>query len=84
MANENPTAAANAVTPNILPLHELTLIGLMYADGASTALIRTSQGQIAKVRPGDIIGAQTVAAISENGLILAGTNGSQTILKMPS
>lgn len=84
MTTENPIVAANAVTPDALPLHKLTLIGVMSAGDTSSALIRTAQGQIAKVTVGDQVGARTVAAISDDALILAAPNGSQLELQMPS
>ncbi|SEW17519.1 hypothetical protein SAMN04488515_1406 [Cognatiyoonia koreensis] len=84
MTTENPTVAANAVTQNVLPMHELTLIGLFYANNTPSALIRTSRGAITKVKTGDIVGNKTVAAISEDALILAAGNGAQTVLQMPS
>jgi len=84
MTTENPIVAANAVTPDALPLHKLTLIGLMHAGETASALIRTPQGEIAKVTTGDIVGNQTIAAISDDALILAAPNGTQTVLHMPS
>lgn len=84
MTTENPTVAANAVIPDALALDRLTLIGVMHAGDSASALIRTSRGEIAKVTTGDTVGAQTVAAISDDSLILASPNGAQTILHMPS
>ena len=84
MTAENPIVAENAVTPNALAMDRLALIGLMSAGDTSSALIRTPQGEITKVVVGDAVGAQTVAAISDDSLILAAPNGRQTMMYMPS
>lgn len=84
MTVENAIVAENAVTPNALAMNKLALIGVMSSADASSALIRTPQGQIAKVTVGDIVDTQTVAAISDDALILAAPNGAQTVLQMPS
>lgn len=84
MTTENPIVAAHAVNPDALAMHKLSLIGLFFAGEVGSALIRTPQGQIAKVTVGDSIGAQTVAAVADDALILAAPNGTQTVLQMPS
>lgn len=84
MSAENPTVAAHAVTPNVLALDELALIGLIYARETATALVRTARGDIVKLATGDRLGTKTVVAISDDSLILAAANGAQTVLQMPS
>lgn len=84
MTTENPTVAANAVIPDTLPMHELTLIGIMQDGTASRALVRSARGDISTVTTGDTIGSKTVAVISKDGLILAAADGRQTVLQMPS
>ncbi len=59
-----------ATQAGVLPLHETTLIGLMIAPDAPAALIRLSDGRVARIRPGDIVGRRTVAAIDADGVVL--------------
>ena len=84
MTTENPIVAANAVTPDALPMNQLALIGLFFAGHTRKALLRTPQGDIAKVTVGDRVGRQEIIAIAEDMLILAAPNGAQTVLQMPS
>jgi Tfp pilus assembly protein PilP len=84
MTIENPIVAEKALIPDALAMHKLALIGLMHAGENGSALIRTPRGDIVKVTVGDQVGNKTVAAISDDALILVAGNGAQTILQMPA
>lgn len=84
MTTETAVVTVNAVTQDVLAMHELSLIGLFFAGEKGRALIRTSRGEIATVTVGDQIGRKTVVAIAPDALILAAPSGAQTVLQMPS
>lgn len=53
-----------------LPLRGLTLIGTFSKPDGSSALLRTANGSIRKVEPGDRVGSSTVTAIDDGELLL--------------
>ncbi|MFZ5961379.1 amidophosphoribosyltransferase [Thalassococcus sp. BH17M4-6] len=74
--------AENATRETDANLDALILLGTFGPQDNLTALLRLSNGKIAKVSRGDEIGGDTVIAIDEGRLALA-QNGTAHWLAMP-
>lgn len=74
--------AAKATQPKAANLSGPTLIGVMGAPGAFSALLRLSGGRVKQVTPGTRVSAGTVIAIDADGLVLQ-KNGRTRRLSLP-
>ncbi|WP_136635014.1 pilus assembly protein PilP [Pseudooceanicola onchidii] len=82
MAGTPENVAKLATRENALDLGSLALLGTMVEPDGPKALIRTSGGNIQKVRPGDRIGLSQVRAIG-SGMVQVSSFGSVETLTMP-
>jgi len=62
--------AVHATTPDALVEHRLSVIGLMQAHDGTAALLRSSRGQIARVKAGDTAFGAQIIAISDAQIVL--------------
>ncbi|MGJ8624364.1 MAG: hypothetical protein ACSHW1_16545 [Yoonia sp.] len=70
MAQELQDGAAQAATvTDAIDLHELTVIGIAHGATGQTAILRSSNGDYARVQPGDSAFGLTVRAIGEGQVI---------------
>jgi len=63
-------AAVHATTPDALAEHKLAVIGIMNAHDGPAALLRSSRGQVARVRAGDTAFGTEITAIGEAQVVL--------------
>ena len=77
-----PAVAAEATTEQTLPLDETALLGTVTTPQGPMALLRTRRGRIEKVRPGDQVGGDRVAAITD-GVVHVVRNGLARMITMP-
>lgn len=78
-----PQVAQTAAQPDVLPLRELTLIGLFSGPQGNRALLRSGRGQIAEVSAGDAAFGHTVAAVAESHVMLTNRMGQTFSIQMP-
>ncbi|MFT6674685.1 MAG: Tfp pilus assembly protein PilP [Sulfitobacter sp.] len=80
-AGQTPQKVADLATEQVR-LERTALIGIFGSTAAPGALLRGHNGKIERVTIGDRFGGGTVAAISEDSLILT-KRGKNTVLKLP-
>lgn len=84
MAEPGPALAwQNATLPEALDLSALSVIGLIEAHDGAAALLRSSNGQIARVTTGDAAFGVTVTAIGEAPILLTDRWGRTQSLQLP-
>ena len=84
MAETNTTLAAQAATQNdVLDMHALQLLGLIQAHDGPAALLRSPQGQIARLQVGQEAFGIRVTAIGDTGIILTNARGQSESLTLP-
>ena len=86
MSQDSQSAArvgANATMPDALPLNDLVVIGVMRAHDGTAALLRSSRGQIARVRVGDTAFGVQITAIGEAQVLLIDRWGRTQSLALP-
>jgi Tfp pilus assembly protein PilP len=86
MSNETDTpqeTLAAATIEEVLPIHRMTLLGTFDKGDTLSALIRTPDGDIHMLRPGDTLGQATVTAI-EMGVLRLSVGAHSTKLTMPN
>ena len=74
-------AGDRATVPGALPLHKTTVIGITLTASQNAAVLRLRDGQIARVKTGDILNGSEIAAIDQDGLVLI-ENGTATRLPL--
>jgi len=79
----NATTANLATISNALATGGMTLIGVFGTVEEKHALLRAAGGKIHRVSVGDTVSQNTVVAIAEDAVILAGMTG-QRKLSMPA
>ena len=85
MSEPTPALAAEKATlPDALELHTLALIGLIDAQGGPAALLRSAQGQIARVHVGEVAFGANITAIGTDQVILTDRWGRTQTLTLPS
>lgn len=81
--NQAPTPEHVAKQATVTaPLPSLFVLGIFGSVEAPSALIRQTNGRIARVSVGDSVAGQTVAAIDEDRVILS-KGGKTKTLKLP-
>lgn len=84
MSETTPALAADHATlAGILPLNGLTLIGIFNAHDGPAALLRSSQGQIARATPGAQVLGVTITAIGDTTVMLVDGAGTSYALAVP-
>ena len=84
MAETNTTLAAQAATQNdVLDMHALQLLGLIKAHDGPAALLRSPQGQIARLQVGQEAFGIRITAIGDTGIILTNARGQSESLTLP-
>lgn len=81
---DTPTAAQTATVPAALELNNLNLIGLMAGQNGAAALLRASNGKIARVSAGDVAFGVTVTAIGEDMILMTDRWGRTRSLALPT
>lgn len=76
-------AGEKATLPEALDLSALTVIGLIEGHNGAVALLRSSNGDIARVIPGDAVFGVTVTAIGEAQILLTDRWGRTQSLLLP-
>lgn len=79
----NSVVAQRAVTPDVLPLEETTLLGLMLGPSGNAALLRMGSGRIRRVTVGDRVNWGAVIAIDESGVILNRNGTAERLAPLP-
>lgn len=74
------SVAENATLKDVLPLDGLTLIGIFSAHDGAAALVRTSRGQITRVKTGAEVAGLTIKAIGDETVIMVGPDGTSHVL----
>lgn len=85
MSNETETpqeTLAAATIEEVLPIHRMTLLGTFDKGDTLSALIRTPDGAIHMLRPGDTLGNATVTAI-DMGVLRLSVGAHSARLTMP-
>lgn len=78
------TSAARAATiRGAAPPRQTTLLGIIAGPNGRVALLRSSTGEVRRMKVGDRIEGMTVAAVSDNSVQLQGGDG-RTVLTVPS
>jgi hypothetical protein len=78
------TSAANAATEsNVLPLREISLIGVYGSQGDRRALVRLASGRYVKIEVGDRLERGQVTAIDTDKVYYS-RNGQSYVLEMPT
>lgn len=75
-------AARLATREAALPLRALSLLGTFGSEDAPRALLRTRRGDILRVRAGDTVGGDRIAAIATGQVVLE-RHGKTRVLRMP-
>ncbi|MBE0413001.1 hypothetical protein [Yoonia sp.] len=84
MSQTTPACVAERATlPGALPLNGLTLIGIFTLQDGPAALLRSSNGQIARATPGTAVLGVTVTAISAATVMLVDQTGTSHALAVP-
>lgn len=79
-----PQTLAAATQEDALPIHRMTLLGTFDKGSTLSALIRTPDGDIHMLHPGDTLGAATVTAIDMGVLRLSvGQHSARLTLPEP-
>jgi hypothetical protein len=79
----NSVVAARAVTPDVLPLNETALLGLMLGPSGNAALLRMGSGRVRRVTVGDRVNFLSVVAIDETGVILNRNGTAERLAPLP-
>lgn len=82
MAGTPENVAKHATQRRALDTSGMALLGTLVEPDGPKALIRTANGSVEKVAPGDRIGLTQVRAIGEGLVQIGGLGGTQT-LTMP-
>jgi hypothetical protein len=78
------TSAARAATiRGAAPARQTSLLGVITGPNGRVALLRTSTGEVRRMKVGDRIEGMTVAAVSDNSVQLQGGDGRK-VLTVPS
>ncbi len=87
MSNDTTTSAlagVKATVPEALDLNTLAVIGVMDAHDGMAALLRSSNGQIARVSVGDEAFGVQITAIGDTQVLLTNRWGRTQSLALPS
>lgn len=76
-------AGTKATLPDTLELRALSVIGLMDAHDGIAALLRSSRGEIARVRVGDSAFGVKITAIGDAQILLTDRWGRTQSLALP-
>jgi CelD/BcsL family acetyltransferase involved in cellulose biosynthesis len=76
-------ATAQATLPAALDTHALSVIGVMVSNNGLAAFLRSSDGEIARVSPGDVVYGMTVTAIGDAQVMLTDSAGRTQALQLP-
>lgn len=76
-------ATAKATLPAALDTHALSVIGVMVSNSGLAAFLRSSDGKIARVSPGDVVFGMTVTAIRDAQVMLTDSAGRTQALQLP-
>lgn len=82
MSQENQIVAQAATNTDVLPMGELSLIGIFHGPGGYRALLRAPNGSVGLVRPGDRFASVRVAGIGD-GVVAIERRGETVQLSMP-
>ncbi len=80
---DNGLAGVKATTPDALDLYALAVIGVMDAHDGTSALLRSSRGQVARVHVGDEAFGVRITAIGDNQVLLTDRWGRTQSLVLP-
>lgn len=86
MADEttnSPLPGVKATMPDALALNRLAVIGLMDGQNGMAALLRSSRGQIARVRVGETAFGVQITAIGDEQVLLTDRWGRTQSLELP-
>lgn len=84
MEDPDPTLARqHATLPDELHVGTLSVIGLIEAHDGAVALLRSSNGQIARVKTGDVAFGVTITAIDGAQILLTDRWGRTQSLQLP-
>jgi hypothetical protein len=85
MSEPDPILAGQKATrPDALDLSELSVIGVIDGHSGAAALLRASNGNLARVTPGDAAFGVTVTAIGDAQILLTDRWGRTQSLQLPS
>lgn len=76
-------AGQNATQSDVLDMHALQLLGVMQAHDGPAALLRSAQGDIARLQIGEEAFGIRVTAIGETEIILTNRWGQSESLALP-
>ncbi|WP_373353604.1 hypothetical protein [Pseudoroseicyclus sp. CXY001] len=84
MTDQTPPDVDAAATTRIeVPMEGILLLGTFAAPGGGAALLRLSDGSIARVTPGEATGAGEVLAIAAGQVTFRRSGGEEITLGMP-
>lgn len=84
MTDQTPAnVAASATETGVLTMDNLTVIGVMDGGETPAALVRSSEGEIVRVTPGEIVFGVLFAAIGDDQVVLTDYAGTQHVLTVP-
>ncbi|SFR36681.1 hypothetical protein SAMN04488005_1005 [Yoonia tamlensis] len=81
--NTPANVAASATLVDVVALDNLIVIGVFIGTEQPAALIRSGQGQIARVSPGESVFGITIAAIDAAQVVLTDHAGTVHVLAVP-
>ncbi|MEJ6398599.1 hypothetical protein [Yoonia sp. 208BN28-4] len=76
--------AETAMISDVLPLDELTLLGIFGKPTGNTALLRKADGEILTLAAGDAAAGMTIAAIDDDAVHLTDARGTMHVLTIPA
>ncbi|MFN3664009.1 hypothetical protein [Yoonia sp.] len=80
---EQTLASQQATVADALDLNSLTLIGLFSTTEGPAALIRSADGQVARVVPGEQALGITATAIGDAQVLVTGADGVTLAMRLP-
>jgi Tfp pilus assembly protein PilP len=80
---EAALAGAKATRPEALDLSSLAVIGVIDGHAGVTALLRSGNGQIARVKAGDTAFGHTITAIGDDRILTTDRWGRTQTLALP-
>ncbi|WP_363157876.1 hypothetical protein [Yoonia sp.] len=84
MSEPDPILAGQKATlPEALDLTALAVIGVIEGHNGAVAILRSSDGEIVRVVPGDVAFGVTVTAIGEAQILLTDGAGRTQSLQLP-
>ncbi len=78
-----PLAGQHATRDDVLDLRSLQVLGIIQAHDGTTALLRSSRGQVARVHVGDAAFGMQVTAIGTDRVMLTNRWGQTEALLLP-